>query len=263
MSQHQTFLPEDYIAQKAERRTNIICIALFLVVMAGVFGAFVVTNRQWTRVKERQNEINHRYQNAAMQIEDLNELERQRDDMLEKAELAASLVERVPRSILPAELINRRPPRLGLLKFEMTSEKVRTQVKPVQAGGTGNLKGKKGKPQRGRTKAEAQELVTKVEVPKHTVMIVMTGVAPTDLEVSRYLSELNAYDLLRDVTLDYSEEQEIEGRIVREFSIKMNLDMAADIRDVEPLVMPRNNPMDDTVQFGLPQSASADSAEGR
>ncbi|MHC4908995.1 MAG: hypothetical protein ACYTF9_04660, partial [Planctomycetota bacterium] len=83
MSQHQTFLPEDYIAQKAERRTNIICIALFLVVMAGVFGAFVVTNRQWTRVKERQNEINHRYQNAAMQIEDLNELERQRDDMLE------------------------------------------------------------------------------------------------------------------------------------------------------------------------------------
>ena len=35
---NQTFLPEDYIAHKAERRTNIICVILFVVVMVAVFG---------------------------------------------------------------------------------------------------------------------------------------------------------------------------------------------------------------------------------
>ena len=48
---NQTFLPEDYLAQKAERRTNLICLALFAVVMMAVVGAFLVTNRQWSRMR--------------------------------------------------------------------------------------------------------------------------------------------------------------------------------------------------------------------
>ena len=77
----------------------------------------------------------------------------------------------------------------------------------------------------------------------------MVGVAPTDLEVSRYMSELNNYPLLRDVTLNYSEEREIESRIMREFKIRMRFDPRADVRSVDPLIIPRN-PMTDTMQFG-------------
>ncbi len=123
---HASFLPEDYLAQKAERRTNLICLTLFVVVMIAVFGAFLVTNRQWTHVKRSQEAINARYREVAKQIEALTELETQREQMLEKAELAAALVERVPRSILLAELINRMPDRMALTKFELASEQIRT-----------------------------------------------------------------------------------------------------------------------------------------
>ncbi len=116
-----SFLPEDYLDQKADRRTNVVSLTLFGIVMVAVFAAFLFTNQQWTQVKAAQASINSQYQDAAAQIERLNELERQKNQMLNKAELAAALVERVPRSILLAELINRMPPRLGLLKFDLRS----------------------------------------------------------------------------------------------------------------------------------------------
>jgi Tfp pilus assembly protein PilN len=253
MSSNQTFLPEDYVAQRAERRTNVICVVLFLVVMAVVFGAFLVTNRQWSKIKERQESINIHYQQAALRIEKLNELEQQKEQMLEKAELAAALVERVPRSILLAELINRMPPRLGLLELDLKSERIKAPSKPPT--GTKSLK---GGPERGLTKEEAGAVVTKVEAPRYLVNVTMLGVAPTDLEVSRYMGELNSYALVRDVTLEYSEEKDIENRTVREFKIRMKLDPDADVRNVEPRVAPRDipDPMMDDIQFGRSPRAS-------
>ena len=76
--------------------------------MIAVIGAFFVTNRQATQVKQQQEDINSQYQQAGIQIQELTQLEQQRMEMLNKAELAAALVERVPRSILIAEMINRR-----------------------------------------------------------------------------------------------------------------------------------------------------------
>ena len=78
----------------------------------------------------------------------------------------------------------------------------------------------------------------------------MVGVAPTDLEVSRYMTELNAYPLLRDVTLEYSEQKDIAGRMMRQFKIHLSLDPEADVRRIDPLNVPRvRNPMGDELQF--------------
>ena len=244
-----SFLPEDYLAQKAERRTNVICLTLFGVVMTVVFALFLFTNKQRSRILADQEEINLRYQKAAMQIEELTKLEEQKEQMLEKAELAAALVERVPRSILLAELINRMPPRLGLLSLEMDSTKLKG-VAPRDDKKT------TGRPQRAKTKQEADQEVTKVEAPRYIVSLSMVGVAPTDLEVSRYMAELNAYDLLRDVRLEYSEETEVDERIMREFRIHMRLDPNADMRHVDPLIMSRN-PMTDQMQFTAPGAKAA------
>lgn len=242
-----SFLPEDYLARKAERRTNLICLVLFVVVMAAVFGAFMVTNRQSTAVKAEQIAINTRYQTVATQIEELQKLETQKDEMLQKAELAAALVERVPRSILLAELINRMPEQLGLLEFEMHSEKIKAAAAPRPKNTTGQL----AAPTRARTKAEAAAEQKKVETPRYRVTITMVGIAPTDLEVSRYIAELNSYELLQDVRLEYSEEKEMNDRWMRQFSIKAKLDPMADVRNIEPLHKQRRikNPMTDQLQF--------------
>ena len=250
---NSSFLPEDYLARKADRRTNLVSLVLFGVVMIAVFGAFLVTNRQWSQVKSQQKAINAQYQTAAEQIEDLTNLQEQKKAMLDRAELSAALVERVPRSILLAELINRMPPRLSLLEFELKSEKIKTAGAPTaknKGGKTGNLK----EATRAPTKEEAAEKIKKVEPPRFEVDLTLVGVAPTDLEVSRYMAVLNTYKLVRNVRLDYSENKDINGRVMRQFSIKMSLDPNADVRSIEPLIMSRNagDPMSDELIFTAP-----------
>ncbi len=243
-----SFLPEDYLAQKAERRTNIICLSLFGVVMGVVFLLFLFTNRQLSSVKADQDQINVRYQQAALQIRELNELEEQKEQMLEKADLAAALVERVPRSILLAELINRMPDRLGLLEMELKSDKLRNAPPPPDPKATGRLK---NKPARAQTREEADKAVAEVQAPRYQVALSLVGIAPSDVEVARYMAQLNAYTLLEEVTLEYSEESDFDGRLMREFRINMNLDPDADVRHIEPLIMNRDirNPMSDKLEF--------------
>jgi len=230
-----SFLPEDYLDQKAEHRTNMISLSLFGIVMVSVFAAFLVTNRQWSHVRKARASINSQYEDAAGQIKRLNELERQKDQMLTKARLAAALVERVPRSILLAELINRMPPRMGLLKIELKSDKLKAVVKRVKAR-NGRLKRPvraKSRKQIARQKGEEK---AQVDVPRYRVKLTLVGVAPTDIEVSRYIASLNAHPLLVDVTLQYSEERKGENSNMRQFEIRMELNNKLDIRDVAPMI---------------------------
>jgi Tfp pilus assembly protein PilN len=252
MSKTSSFLPEDYLAQKAERRTNLICLLLFAVVVAGVVFALLLNNQKYNDVKEARRVINARYQEAAQQISELTELEAQKEEMLHKAELAAALVERVPRSILLAELINRMPDRLSLLQFELTSEKLKPALPTKKTDGVGRLKARKAK-----TMEEAAEELQnkKVRPPRYKVSIDLVGVATTDQEVARYLAELNAYSLLQNVTLIYSEETEIDGQLMREFKFSMTLDPNADVREIEPLIPPRDikkDPMSDQLHITPP-----------
>ncbi len=251
MNDQASFLPEDYLAQKADRRTNIVCLVLFALVMFGVIFAFVVTNQKWSQVKRDNSAINARYQTAAQQITELTELEEQKNEMLQKADLAAALVERVPRSILLAELINRMPERLSLLELELKSEKIKPAISRNDKKGG---KGGRLKPERAKTKREAEEDQRKVRPPRYEVSLSLVGVAPTDLEVSRFLAELNAYTLLREVTLDYSEQSDIEGQTMRKFEIKMKLDTDADVREIDPLIVHREvrDPMGDGDQLYQP-----------
>lgn len=230
-----SFLPEDYLAKQAERRTNAISLGLFVVVMAAVFGAFLVTNRQASQIKGAQVSINQQFQDAAVKIEELNELEDQKERMLHKAELATALVERVPRSILLAELINRMPQRLSLVEFNIKSTPIK-QATPRPTEQTKRLSGKG--PERAKTREEAMEQQT-IEAPRYEATITMVGIAPSDLEVAGYITELNAYPLLQSVTLKYSIQRDIESQIVREFRVEMTLDPAGDIRYIDPLLIPR------------------------
>ena len=263
MTNNASFLPEDYIEERAERRTNLVSLILFGVVMIAVFAAFLVTNREWTQVRALQEAINSQYLLAARQIDELTELEQQKEQMLTKAELAAALVERVPRSILLAELINRMPPRLSLLKFDLKSEKIRAP----RALPKHRRRGRSSGPKRAPTRAQASAQSEKIQIPRSVVTISMVGVAPTDLEVSRFMAALTSYSLLKDVTLEYSEEFNVDDRIMRKFGIKLTLDSNADVRRVGTSPDPQDmkDPMTDKLHFISPNgnnTASATTSKG-
>ncbi len=246
---HASFLPEDYVAQRAERRTSLLSLTLFIVVMTAVVGAFLVTNRQWSLVKIEQQEINVQYTEAAKRIGELEALERQKQQLVERAEVAAALVERVPRSILLAELINRMPDAVSLQEFDLKSE--REKIKRV-APATAKVKSITTAPKPGRTPTKADEAEErKVEVPNYQVAIEMEGYAPSNQHVAEYLTNLGACALLREVELRFSKETKVADQSVRVFRIRALIDPKADAKQFEPLKLRRSlrDPMDNTLEF--------------
>src|SRR3954469_13856228 len=118
-----SFLPQEYVERKAELRANLLCLGLFGVVMFGVVGAFFVTNRQWLKVKQSREAIASQYAQEAARIEQLKLLERQKAEIVQKAEVSTALIERVRRSVLLSELANRKPDDVTLLEVQLTGKR--------------------------------------------------------------------------------------------------------------------------------------------
>lgn len=233
-----SFLPADYVERRIEQRTNIICLTLFGVVIAGVIGAKMVSLRHANEVKRQRAEINAEFAEAARRIEQLNELQRRKDEMLRKAQVTGRLLEPMPRTFLLADLINRMPPTLSLFELELDSKVDRTTL-PVINKSKAAMKNK-GK--------NADKTPEPDPVPQYVVTLKLVGVAPTDVQVAQYMSALSRSEVLSDVNLRFSEESKIEDSVMRKFHIDMTLNTDADVRQIEPLLADRKlrmNPLDD------------------
>jgi len=220
-----SFLPADYVEKKRERRANLLCLTLFLIVIFGVVAAFFVTNRQWETVRDQQQTINVRYAQAAKDIEQLKQLETQKAEMLGKAELTAALVEKAPRSRVMAEIINRLPDKAALLELELSSERPRARrVAPP----------KPQQPQSLTSQSDGgHSAAPKIEVPRMTVRLSIVGVASTHNDVATFVTRLQQCELLDRVDLKYSEATTIDDRELNKFLIETRLRPDADAREIE------------------------------
>lgn len=230
------FLPEDYIEKRIERRTNMICVSMFVVVLLGLIGAFVVSDRHRQSVRQQQTLVNDEYTEAAKKLEQLTSLEGSKQQMLDKARLTGALLEPVPRTFLFAELINRMPSTLSLFDCVMETKKVPVKrAPPASKTALGNKAGAKP-----AAAAPAKPGAPKEPPPPETtVRIALTGVAPTDEQVAQYIARLQDSPLLKDVNLMFSEEMVIDTQLMRKFMVEMYLNPASDMRDFEPLSISR------------------------
>ncbi len=228
MPSKKSFLPEDYVRDARERRSGIFALALFVIVMGAVFSAFLVTNRQWASVRAAQVSVNDETEKAAKEIAEMKRLEAMRAQMVEKAELARGLIEPVPRSVLLACLVNTMPSDLSLLDFEMKSEEIRSQRQTA-------TQAKDAARSRRMTKAPEPEAPAKPEPVRRRVNILVTGVAPDDLDVSRWMGALARLPFLSGIRLEVSEEKDVRNMQVRQFKISMKLEPDADVRGWEGL----------------------------
>ena len=244
-----SFLPEDYIERRVETRTNIICLALFGVVLAGVLGAYFVTSRQRADVVNRQRQIDASYAEAAKRIAQLDVLQKSKRDLLRKAQVTATLIEPVPRSNLLAELINRMPASLSLLEFELDSKKVIAAAPGGAAGSALSAAANAAAAKNGKKSAADEPIIT---IPRYEVKMHLIGVAPTDIQVAQYLASLSRCPLLSDANLVYSEETRIDDLSMRKFRIDLTLDPDADVRTVQPLRVDRALPAAPVAEASVP-----------
>lgn len=220
-----SLIPQDYVSERREIRRTGLGVLLFLVVMSGVVAAFLVTNRQWESVRVRQRAVATEFAEVSEKITHMEELKVARDDLVQRAELAAALVSRVPRSILIDGLVERMPPRLSWTRLTLESEEYRPPV-PRDDPSADRLRPRGPAPapvrDRGRLPVDGPP------VPKtYVTTITLTGLAPDEVDVSTYVAALAGYPLLGSVMPDSTQVVVMDELQMREFTITMELDRDA------------------------------------
>jgi Tfp pilus assembly protein PilN len=227
-----SFLPEDYLETKRQQRTNFICAGLFVLIMTGVGVAFTITEKQTRAVEREHTETGKRHAEAASLIEQGRQLKEKQFKMNAQANLTASLLERVPRSVLLAELTNAKPGGVSFLDLMLDSK--------VHSGATAGS-GAKSQFEIKRAAMDAangsgpkssnEPALAKV----YDVTVKVTGVADNDSQVAQFMAALNKSKLVRDVNLLISDEFIVADVKMRKFQVDMSVDPNA---EVQPGVLP-------------------------
>ncbi|MBO6513885.1 MAG: PilN domain-containing protein [Phycisphaerales bacterium] len=228
-----SFLPSDYVRGKGQARASMFAILLFVLVLAGVIGAFFVNHQRWSRVREEQKMVAASFKEETAKIEQLKVLEQQRIVLTDKAEIVTALKDRVPRSVLVGELIRGIGSGITLTEIELEGDRVRPpkpvadpkkkKVKSIGVNGVGSGK-------------DAATTTPKVHPPKFKFILSVNGLSENNDDIADYLSSLKSSPLLSDVELQYINQTLIDSVEYRKFKITMNLSPSADAANVEGTV---------------------------
>lgn len=241
---HSSFLPEDYIKAKADSRANIITLALFAVVLAAVMGAFVVTKQTVQQVAKRKEFVNQQFEEAGRKIEQLKALETAQAQMMDKAEITAALVEKVPRWAVMAELTFRMPSDMRLDLLHVKSTRPPVVVAPPAAASPPavvSIAGKVASSIRGDEKKAPER--PRPQVPKFTYALTLEGTAIKNQDIADFLASLKSSPVLDKVEMSYIRETKEGDRELRKFQItadvKSDLDTNALSASLRELVAAR------------------------
>lgn len=221
-----SFLPEDYLERKARRRANILCGALSVVVMGTIGSAFALSERSMRGLDSELATVESQYAQAAGQIDAVKKMHAKQRQIVQHAELAAALVERVPRSNVLAEFTNSLPAGVSLLDLALEAK---PKVNPAAATATAFDK------KATAAAAAAKKANAAPEAPKYDVYIKLSGVAETDVQVSQFITKLNRSKLLKDVNLvitdSFSKDKSDDAAKLRRFQLEMMINPTAEVQD--------------------------------
>jgi Tfp pilus assembly protein PilN len=224
-----SFLPDDYLERKQRRRTNAICAVLFCVVIAGIGGAFTVTERSMREIEKQYTDVEQQYTEAAKRIDQVQQMQQKQQTMAHQAELTASLLEKVPRSFILAEITNGIPQGVSLLDFAMAST-VSTKT-PAAAPKTA-FEARQAEINAAANGGSAVNSMATAQVKNYDVTMKITGVAPNDGQVAQFISKLDKSTMFDDVNLVFTDEFKDgndNATKMRKFQIEMTLNPEAKI----------------------------------
>ncbi|MFZ4575531.1 MAG: PilN domain-containing protein [Phycisphaerales bacterium] len=223
------FLPRDYVKGKIETRANLFTLTLFMLVMAATVGTFIVTVEHRSEIRKRAEAMDVMYREEAAKIDELKQLESQRAQMMEKAEITAALIEKVPRWALLAEVTMRMPSNMRLDTFALKSKRLDkvADAGAAKAEPRGKAKSltEKAKTKTAKKKDEPADR-PKVQPPRFEYALTLSGTAHENNEIADYLAQLKQVPMLDKVELAFIRESKEGGgktgqaeEILRRFEI--------------------------------------------
>lgn len=223
-----SFLPAEYVKNKSQTRANFVALLLFAIVMAGVIGVFVVNHQRWRDVSADAKIVAAQFSEEAAKIDQLKDLEAQRAELLDRAEVVTALIDRVPRSVLMAEIVRAMPNEMTLTVVDLEGDRIKPPAPPQEKKSKGKTRSLSKK---GGDKEETPA-VEKVHPPRFKHTLTVEGLTEQNEQVADFLAAIKSSPLFVGVEL-----QQISSTIVdqvewRKFRVTMQLSPNADAREV-------------------------------
>jgi Tfp pilus assembly protein PilN len=127
------FLPDEFHARKTRKRSNLICGALFLTAMAGLGVGFAVSERSLRTLEAEHAAVDRQYDSAADRVLRLQRLADEEQRLARQSALAASYIDKLPRSYVVAQLTNALPPGVSLTSLEIDAAAKTPALQPPDA----------------------------------------------------------------------------------------------------------------------------------
>lgn len=205
------FVPDDYVQGNESRRTNLVYLVLFAIVMVALVGSFVAIKVRQGACKTNERVVNARIDEIKEVIKQFERLQEKRRAMMKTALTTAELLEPVPRSILLASLTNNLPSGVSLLELGLVQKQPQNKG---PAGTTSKYKAAQRKGSKGQDGADRENPEKSLETH-----ISIGGTAPSDLQVAAYIERLSNSSLLDNVALVESRERKVENNVFRQFKL--------------------------------------------
>jgi Tfp pilus assembly protein PilN len=214
-------------------------VLVFVAILAAVGGAGWYTKQELRKAETEHDEVDRQFADAAKRIEQVRQMQDKQRKMAGQAELTASLLEKVPRSVLLAELTNAKPGGISFLDL-MLDSKVKSSP-GMSAGGGGGAKTQFEMKRAAQDAAAGGGKAAAPPAPQaklYDVSVKVTGVADSDLLVAQFMAKLQKSKLVRDVNLIISEAFTFNDTKMRKFTIEMVVDPEAEVQPGG--VLPKN-----------------------
>jgi hypothetical protein len=190
------FVPDDYVQNNESRRTNLMYLVLFGVVMAALGGSFMTIKIRQRALIAEEKRVSAKMAQAKEAMNQFEELQAKRKVMIKTALTTAELLEPVPKSVLLASLTNNLPPGVSLLRLKL----VQKQPQQIRRRAPAN------KYQAAQAKNSAGDLQQLSQEKLLETYIDIEGIAPSDLQVASYIEQLSGSNLVDNVALVESKE---------------------------------------------------------
>ena len=219
------FVPDDYTQGNESRRTNLIYLVLFAVVMTALGGSFVSIKIRQRACRTSEEMVNARMTEIQEAIKQFEELQTKKREMMKTALTTAELLEPVPRSILLASLTNNLPPGVSLSEVDMIQKQSKQSTATAKTSKYQAAQAQKAASQSNGSQQAAQPQSDEPENPEKLLetQIKIGGIAPSDLQVASYIEQLSNSSLLDDVALIESKEYKLLDSTVRQFKLSAML----------------------------------------
>jgi hypothetical protein len=228
------FVPDDYVQSNESRRTNLVYLILFAVVMTALGGSFVAIKLRQRACSTNEQLVNERMAEIREVINQFEQLQAKRREMMKTALTTAELLEPVPRSVLLASLTNSLPSGVSLVELELIQKQPRKSSRTVSITRSSKYQAAQSENATARENFEQEEENPEKLLETH---ISIGGTAPSDLQVASYIERLSGTSLLDRVALVESKECKIEDNTFRQFKLTAMLrkDVHLTKEDVESI----------------------------